>query len=183
MVDPSDRAPEDQGQPPPETGPERRSGIERRQNLNPQPPAGLGERRRWVRRKADRLSLEKGVRFGPSGGGRLNLRVPIEVPVLYRALAPGVPLDQPAQRGLTRTLGPGGLGLLLAEEFPPGTALELLVRVERDLLGADVHVVSVVSQDGQFLHNCRFTRLGEADRNWLAEYLHLRGVPPIATRE
>jgi len=183
MVDPSDRAPEDQGRPPHWTGPERRSGIERRRNLNAQPPAGLAERRRQVRRKADRLGLEKGVRFGPSVGGRLNLRVPIEVPVLYRALAAGVPLDQPAQRGLTRTLGPGGLGLLLAEEFPPGTALELLVRVERDLLGADVQVVSVVSQDGQFLHNCRFTRLGEADRNWLAEYLHLRGVPPIATRE
>jgi hypothetical protein len=131
-----------------------------------------------VRRKADRLAIEGGIRIGLAAGGRVYPRVPIEVPVLYRPLPTGYVLDQPARRGMTRTLALGGLGLLLAEAVPTGAFLELLVRLDADLLGVDVQVVSVQPQGGQFLHNCRFTRLGTADRTWLTEYLRRRGGPP-----
>jgi hypothetical protein len=67
--------------------------------------------------------------------------------------------------------------MLLAEEFPLGTFMEVLVRFEQDLLAADVQVVSVIPQETLFLHNCRFTRLGAADRNWLTEYLRIRDRP------
>lgn len=68
--------------------------------------------------------------------------------------------------------------MVLDEEFPVGTTMEVLVRFEGDLLPADVHVVSVIRQGEKFLHNCRFTRLGEADRTWLTEYLRIRDAPP-----
>lgn len=165
----------DEGQLPPYPGPERRSGIERRRDTNPQPPPGQGERRTWVRRKADRLSLE-GTALG--AGGRAHRRVRIEVPVLCRPLVASSLPAQPAQRGITRALAPGGLGMLLEEEYPVGTLLEVLVRFEGDLFAADVQVVSVLPQGGKFLHNCRFTRLGTADRKWLTEYLRLRDAPP-----
>ena len=71
-----------------------------------------------------------------------------------------------------------GLGILLEEQFPVGTPLEVLVRFEGDLLVADVQVVSVIRQGSEFLHNCRFTRLGAADRNWLTEYLNRRDASP-----
>lgn len=167
----------DESQPLPYAGPERRSGRERRQDSNPTPPAGLGERRMSVRRKADRLALERGIRFDGGVGGRGYPRVHIEVPVLYRLLPAGSVLDQPARRGMTRTLAPGGLGILLEEGFRVGTFLELLLRLEGDLVAVDVQVVSVLPQGGKFLHNCRFTRLGTADRTWVSEYLRLRDGP------
>lgn len=68
--------------------------------------------------------------------------------------------------------------MLLDEELPVGTVMEVLVRFERDLLAADVQVVSVTPQASLFRHNCRFTRLGAADRNWLNEYLRIRDRPP-----
>jgi hypothetical protein len=64
--------------------------------------------------------------------------------------------------------------MLLEEQFPVGMPIEVLVRFEGNLLAADVQVVSVMPQGGRFLHNCRFTRLGIADRNWLSEYLRVR---------
>lgn len=159
-------------------GPERRSGLDRRQDHDPKPPIGQVERRRWVRRKADRLAMERATRVGGAGpGGRLYRRVPIEVPVVYRPVGvPGAP-GGGSRRGVTHTLAPGGLGMLLAEEFPLGTFMEVLVRFEQDLLAADVQVVSVIPQETLFLHNCRFTRLGAADRNWLTEYLRIRDRP------
>jgi hypothetical protein len=67
--------------------------------------------------------------------------------------------------------------MLLDAEFSVGTIMEVLVRFEQDLLAADVQVVSVIPQGDLFLHNCRFTRLGAADRNWLTEYLRIRDRP------
>jgi hypothetical protein len=37
--------------------------------------------------------------------------------------------------------------------------------------------VRVIPQGSLFLHNCRFTRLGAADRDWLTEYLRIRDRP------
>jgi len=161
------------------TGPERRSGLDRRQDPDAKPPAGKAEQRKWVRRKADRLALERATRLGTSGpGGRLYQRVRIEVPVLYRPVGGAAAPSSGSRRGMTYTLAPGGLGMLLEEEFPVGTLMEVLVRFEQDLLAADVQVVSVIPQGTRFLHNCRFTRLGAADRNWLTEYLRIRDRPP-----
>ena len=174
MADPHTPSPPDESQRPPYTGPERRSGNERRQDPTPQPPPGHGERRTWVRRTADRLALGDAIRIGLGRGERVYRRVRIEAPVICRPLLSRSILDQPAQRGMTCGLAPGGLGMLLEEEFPVGTFLEVLVRFEGDLLAADVQVVSVLPQGGKFLHNCRFIRLGTADRSWLAEYLRLR---------
>lgn len=170
---------EEEGVSPTYTGPERRSGVERRQSHDPHPPLGQAERRFTLRRKADRVSMEATIRIGPSGSrGRLYRRVTLEVPVIYRALKPDASPGETARRGVTNTLAPGGLGMLLDEEFPVDTPMEVLVRFEGDLLAADVQVVSVIPQGSQFLHNCRFTRLGTADRNWLIEYLRLRDGPP-----
>ena len=160
------------------TGPERRSGLDRRQSHDPKPPVGQVERRRWVRRKGDRLAIEQATRVGGAGAGwRLYQRVRIEIPVVYRPLrepaAPGVG----SRRGVTYNLAPGGLGMLLDEEFPVGTIMEVLVRFEQDLLAADVQVVSVIPQGSLILLNCRFTRLGAADRDWLTEYLRIRDRP------
>jgi len=174
MADPHIPSTPDESQRPPYTGPERRSGNERRKDPNPQPAPGQGERRTWVRRKADRLALGGAIRIGLGKGERVYRRVRIEAPVICRPLASSSMSDQPARRGMTCGLAPGGLGMLLEEEFPVGTFLEVLVRFEGDLLAADVQVVSVRPQGGKILHNCRFTPLGTADRNWLAEYLQLR---------
>ena len=178
MTDPENPSPPDEREPLPDLGPERRSGCERRQDRTPQPPPGLPERRTHVRRKADRLALEGDIRVGLAAGGRLYPRAPIAVPVFYRPLSTGFVVDQPARRGMTCALAPGGLGLLLAEEVPAGACLELLVQLDADLLGVDAQVMSVVPQGEKFLHNCRFTRLGPADRNWLIEYLRRWGGPP-----
>jgi hypothetical protein len=170
---------EEEGVSPTYAGPERRSAMERRHSRDPHPPLGQTERRFVVRRKADRVSQETAIRIGPPGsGGRLYRRVHLEVPVIYRPLKSDATPGETARRGVTNTLAPGGLGMLLDEEFPVGTAMEVLVRFEGDLLAADVEVVSVIPQGSQFLHNCRFTRLGTADRNWLTEYLRLRDGPP-----
>lgn len=170
---------EEEGVSPTYAGPERRSRLERRQSRDPHPPLGQAERRFTIRRKADRVSMEAAIRIGPSGlGGRLYRRVDLEVPVIYRPLKPDATQGETARRGVTSTLAPGGLGMLLDEEFPVGTPMEMLVRFEGDLLAADVQVVSVIPQGSQFLHNCRFTRLGTADRNWLIEYLRVRDEPP-----
>jgi len=174
MADPPSPFPPDESRPPPYTGPERRSGHERRQDPTPQPPPGQGERRTWVRRTADRLALGGAIRIGLGRGERVYHRVRIEAPVICRPLLSSSRGDQRARRGMTCGLAPGGLGMLLEAEFPVGTILEVLVRFEGDLLAGDVEVVSVLPQGGQVLHNCRFTRLGTADRNWLAEYLRLR---------
>ena len=160
------------------TGPERRSGLDRRHSHDPKPPVGQVERRRGVRRKVDRLAMELATRVGGAGaGGRLYQRVRIEVPVVYRLLRQPAAPGGGSSRGLTYNLAPGGLGMLLDAEFPVGTILEVLVRFEQDLLAADVQVVSVTPQGSLFLHNCRFTRLGAADRNWLTEYLRIRDQP------
>jgi hypothetical protein len=160
------------------TGPERRSGLDRRQSHDPKPPIGQVERRRWVRRRADRVAIEHARRAGSTGaGGRLYQRVRIEVPVVYRPLREAAGAGGGSRRGLTYNLAPGGLGMLLDTEFSVGTIMEVLVRFEEDLLAADVQVVSVIPQRNLFLHNCRFTRLGAADRNWLTEYLRIRDRP------
>ncbi|MBI4839564.1 MAG: PilZ domain-containing protein [candidate division NC10 bacterium] len=179
MASPRKPASKDEGVSPSYTGAERRSGMERRQSRDPHPPLGQSERRFTVRRKADRVSLETAIRIGPPGSrGRLYRRVPLEVPVIYRLQKADATPGKTARRGVTSTLAPGGLGMLLDEEFPVGTTMEVLVRFEGDLLAADVEVVSVITQGSQFLHNCRFTRLGMADRNWLTEYLRVRDGPP-----
>ena len=171
-------ASKDEGVSPTYTGPERRSRVERRQSRDPHPPLGQSERRFTIRRKGDRVSQEDAIRIGPSGsGGRLYRRVHLEVPVIFRPLKPDAALGETARRGVTNTLAPGGLGMLLDEEFPVGTTMEVLVRFEGDLLAADVEVVSVIRQGSQCLHNCRFTRLGTADRNWLIEYLRVLDGP------
>ncbi|MEK6716847.1 MAG: PilZ domain-containing protein, partial [candidate division NC10 bacterium] len=108
----------------------------------------------------------------------LYRRVHFEVPVIFRPLKLDASPGEAARRGVTSTLAPGGLGMILDEQFPVGTPMEVLVRFEGDLLAADVEVVSVIPQGSQFLHNCRFTRLGTADRNWLIEYLRVPDGPP-----
>jgi hypothetical protein len=128
---------------------------------------------------ADRVAVEGTIRIGlPGPGGRLYRRVRIELPVICRLLSADASAADRPLRGHTHTLAPGGLGMILDQEFPVGTRLEILVRFEGELLAADVQVVSVISRDGKFLHNCRFTRLGEADRSWLTEYLRIRDAPP-----
>lgn len=180
MADPQRPPPEDEVDFPAYTGSERRSGLDRRQSRNPQPPLAQAERRWWIRRRADRVALDGIIRISAAGSDdRLYSRVRLEVPVISRPLRiiPPVPAN-PARRGMTCTLAPGGLGMLLEEQFPVGMHLEVLVRFEGELLAADVLVVSVIAQDDKFLHNCSFTRLGTADRNWLIEYLRLRDAPP-----
>jgi hypothetical protein len=107
----------------------------------------------------------------------LYQRVRIQVPVVYRPLREPAAPGGGSRRGATYNLAPGGLGMLLDEEFPVGTIMEVLVRFEEDLLAADVQVVSMIPQGNLFLHNCRFTRLGAADRDWLTEYLRIRDRP------
>jgi len=175
MAEPHSPFTSDESQPKPHSGPEQRSGTERRQKRDPEPPPEHGERRTRVRRKADRLRIET---TALGAGGRVHRRVHIEVPVLCRPLAPSSVPDQPPRRGITSTLAPGGLAMLLEEEFRVGTPMEVLIRFGGDLLAADVEVVSVLAQSGKFLHNCRFARLGTADRDWLTEYLRIRNAPP-----
>lgn len=155
----------------PYTGPERRTDIERRRMQDSASSLARDERRTRVRRKVDRLILET---TGLGAGGRLYRRVRIDVPVLYRPLAATPVSPQPARRGITHTLATGGLGILLAEELRVGIGLEVLIRFGGDLLAADVEVVSVLPLSGRILHGCRFTRVGEADRKWLTEYLRER---------
>lgn len=179
MANPQKPPAPEEGEAPEHTGPERRSRLDRRQSRNPQPPPGQEERRHSIRRKADRVLLEQTISIGlPGPGGRLYRRVHLEVPVICRlggdASSPG---NRPL-RGITHTLSPGGLGMILDLKFPTGTSMEVLVRFEGDLLSADVRVVNVSPRGGKFLHNCRFTRLGEADRTWLTEYLRIRDAPP-----
>ncbi len=78
---------------------------------------------------------------------------------------------------MTHDLAPGGMGLFLEEQFPAGTTLEVLMRFGGDLMPADSEVISVVPVGNRFRHNCRFTRLGMADRNWLIEYLRNQDSP------
>ena len=125
------------------------------------------------------MSLEGTIRIGePGPGGRLYRRVRIEVPIICRLLGSRSSPNDPPLRGITHTLAPGGLDMVLEEEFRVGTLMEVLVRFEGDLLPADVQIVSVIARGGKFLHNCRFTRLGTADRTWLTEYLRIRDAPP-----
>jgi len=178
MADPKKSQEKSEAEPPDYTGTERRSGLDRRQSHEPKPPIGQVERRWWVRRKADRLAMERATRVGVAGaGGRLYQRVRLEVPIVYRPLRDPAASGGGSKRGLTYNLAPGGLGMLLDAEFSVGTIMEVLVRFEQDLLAADVQVVSVIPQGSLFLHNCRFTRLGAADRNWLTEYLRIRDRP------
>jgi hypothetical protein len=179
MADPQDPFTPDDSQAPTYTGPERRSGLDRRQSWNLGPPSGQEERRQFIRRRADRVFLEGTIRIGePGPGERLYGRVSIQVPIICRLLGSGSSPGEAPLRGLTHTLAAGGLSMLLEEEFPVGTLMEVLVRFEEDLLAADVHVVSVIHLGTKFLHNCRFTRLGAADRTWLTEYLRIRDAPP-----
>jgi len=178
MIDPKNPSEADDSLVPPYTGPERRSGLDRRQKPTPQPPSGQEERRRFVRRKGDRILLEGTIRIGePGPGGRLYRRVRLEVPIFCRPLDPHSPSPEHSLRGLTHTLAPGGLGMVLDEQVPIGTFMEVLVRFGGDLLPADVRVMSIIPVGSKFLHNCRFTRLGTADRNWLTEYLRVRDAP------
>jgi len=157
---------------------ERRSRRDRRRNRIAGPPPGQEERRHSVRRRADRLYLEGTVRTGEHGpGGRVFRRVRIQVPIICKRLGSGSSPGDPPLRGLTHTLAAGGLGMLLEEDCRVGTPVEVLVRFEGDLLSADVQVVSVIHQGTKLLHNCRFTRLGTADRTWLTEYLRIRDAP------
>lgn len=179
MTDQPKPPPTSDPKPPAYAGPERRSGLDRRQDPNPQPPPGVGERRKGLRRGVDRHFLDRVGRADSSDATeRLYQRVHVEVPVFYRPFQEVAAPPRDSRRGLTCTLAPGGLGMLLDEELPVGTVMEVLVRFERDLLAADVQVVSVTPQASQFRHNCRFTRLGAADRNWLNEYLRIRDRPP-----
>jgi hypothetical protein len=116
------------------------------------------------------------IRIGASGG-RLHRRVNLELPVIFRPLHPAAP-DQTAMRGQTLDLAPGGAAIAMEEEFAPGTRMEVMFRFEGDLLAADVEVVRVTRRGNQFLHHCRFSRLGAADRGWLTEYLRRRETPP-----
>ncbi len=178
MSDPQSPTPDNEVEFPAYTGPERRSGLDRRRSRNPQPPPGQAERRWMVRRSVDRVALDGVIRIGVAGSGeRLYRRVSLEVPVISRPLHAAPTPGDPARRGVTCTLGPGGLGMLLEEQFPVGTHLEVLVRFEGELLAADVQVLNVRAQGSKFLHNCCFTRLGMADRNWLTEYLRVRDAP------
>jgi len=171
--------PTSEPEPPAYADPERRSGLDRRQDPNPQPPPGVEERRKGLRRGVDRHLLDRGTRAGsPGATERLYQRVRVEVPVFYRPFQEAAAPPRGSRRGLTCTLAPGGLGMLLDEELPVGTVMEVLVRFGPDLLAADVQVVSVTPQASLFRHNCRFTRLGAADRNWLNEYLRIRDRPP-----
>jgi len=180
MSNPADPPSSDHVEFPAHAGPERRSGLERRQSRKPQPPPGQTDRRQSVRRRSDRLAAEGIIRIGMPGlGERLYRRVQIEVPVICRPLRASAPTGKAVRRGVTFTLAPGGLSMLLEEELPVDTHLEALVRFEGDLLAADVRVVSVISYEGRFLHNCRFMRLGTADRNWLTEYLRVRDAPAL----
>jgi hypothetical protein len=70
------------------------------------------------------------------------------------------------------------MGLLPEEQFPPGATIEVLMRFGGDLMPADAQVIGVAPMGDRFLHNCRFTRLGTADRDWLTEYLHHQDAPP-----
>ena len=179
MADSQEPFETDEHEAPAYTGPERRSGLDRRVNRNPEPPPGQEERRHFVRRRADRLMLEGTIRIGePGPGGRLYRRVRIEVPIICRLLESGSSHAEAPLRGLTYTLAPGGLGMVLDERFRVGTPMEVLVRFGGDLLPADVQVVSVIDRGTKYLYNCRFTRLGTADRNWLTEYLRIRDAPP-----
>lgn len=180
MADPQAPFTPEQNQVPAYTGPERRSGRDRRQDRNPNPPPGQEERRHFIRRRVDRIFREGTIHVGePGPGGRLYPRVRIRVPIICRPLGSGSsPGDLPL-RGFTHTLAPGGLGMFLEEEFRVGTLLEVLVRFGGDLLPADVQVVSVTHRGAKFLHNCRFTRLGMADRTWLNEYLRIRDAPAV----
>ena len=178
MADPKDVSTPDQTETPTHTGPERRSEHNRRRTPTSQPPLGQAERRKWIRRKADRLALERGARTDMGARGRLHRRIRIEVPVICRLVGPGSSPAQPARRALTYDLAPGGMGLLPEEQFPPGATIEVLMRFGGDLMPADVQVICVAPMGDRFLHNCRFTRLGTADRNWLIEYLHHQDTPP-----
>lgn len=178
MADPKDVSTPDQTETPTHTGPERRSEHNRRRTPTSQPPLGQAERRKWIRRKADRLALERGARTDMGARGRLHRRIRIEVPVICRLVGPGSSPGEPARRALTYDLAPGGMGLILEEQFPSGTTMEALIRFGGDLMPADIEVVRVVPVGTKFLHNCRFTRLGTSDRNWLIEYLHHQDTPP-----
>ena len=178
MADPKDVSTPDQTETPTHTGPERRSEHNRRRTPTSQPPLGQAERRKWIRRKADRLALERGARTDMGARGRLHRRIRIEVPVICRLVGPGSSPGEPAWRALTYDLAPGGMGLLLEEQFPAGATIEVLIRFGGDLMPADIQVICVVPLGNRLLHNCRFTQLGTADRNWLTEYLHHQDAPP-----
>lgn len=180
MSDGEDTPPETKAAPPAYAGPERRWGIDRRLSQDPpQLPRGQAERRRSPRRKEDRIALEGSTRIAASGhGGRLYRRVDLEVIAIYRPLHPDSTTDIPPRRARTLDFSPGGLAMLLEEQFPVGTPLEVLVRFGEDLLTADVQVLSVAPHGSRFLHNCRFTRLGTAERGWLTEYLRRWDTPP-----
>lgn len=157
------------------TGSERRTGIERRQTQTSEQSLDRGERRTRVRRKVDRLMLEA---TALRAGGRSYRRIRIETPVFYRPIEYKSVPNQLARRGVTHTLATGGLGMLLEEELRVGMPVEVLISFGGDLLAVDVEVVSVLHQGGRFLHGCRFMRLGEADSQWLNEYLRNRDAPP-----
>lgn len=180
MSDGEDTPPENETGPPAYGGPERRWGIDRRLSQDlPQPPPGQGERRRSPRRKEDRIALEGSTRIDASGhGGRLYRRVDLEVMAICRPLHSVSTTDIPPRRARTLDFSPGGLAMLLEEQFPVGTPLEVLVRFGENRLAAEVQVLSVTPQGGQFLHNCRFTRLGTEEQGWLTEYLRRRDTPP-----
>jgi hypothetical protein len=125
----------------------------------------------------DRLALERAARTDVGARGRLHRRIRIEVPVICRLVGPVSAPGQSARRGVTHDLAPGGTGLFLEEQFPPGTIMEALIRFGGDLMPADIEVISVVPVKDRFRHNCRFTRLGTADRNWLIEYLRKLEAP------
>lgn len=123
MADQQRSRPYSKPQPPAYTGPERRSGLNRRQEPNPQqlPPAGE-DRRKGVRRRVEQLYLDRASRAG--GGGtpeRVYQRVRVEVPEFYRSCHEAAAPARGSRQGLTCTLAPGGLGMLLAEEFSVGT--------------------------------------------------------------
>jgi hypothetical protein len=78
------------------TGPERRSGHDRRRSPASQPPLGQAERRKGVRRMEDRLALERAARTDVGARGRLHRRIRIEVPVICRLVGAGSAPGQPA---------------------------------------------------------------------------------------
>ena len=108
----------------------------------------------------------------------MSQRVRLEVPAFHPSFQEAAATQRGSRERLTGTLARGGLGMLLDEELPVGTVMEVSVRFDQDLLAADVQLVSVTPQASLFRHNRRFTRLSAADRNWLNEYLRIRDRPP-----
>lgn len=141
--------------------PERRSGMDRRLHL---------------RRKADRIAREGVARLGRGRGegGREYARYAVAIPLIYRALN-AADRARPAGKGMTQSVGLGGIGVVLAERYDPGTRLEVLLRLGGEMVDADVEVVTVDPALEGFLYHLRFIKLSPTDRTCLKQFLDRQG--------